>query len=242
MNKKIVSATLGIMCLLLTVAIIVQYKTVEDASQIIGTDDVNSELKTEVLSWKEKYDEAYKELEDAEKKLETAREEASKDSGASSESERNLKIANAIIGTTDVTGSGIVITLADNQNVTSDSIGVLENISNYLIHDSDLLTLVNELKNAGAEAISINDERITNSTSITCDGNVVLINGNKVSSPFIIQAIGSQEALLGAIERPGGLLEILEQYGLVSSIQKQNKITIYKYSGIMNYQYIRNAN
>ena len=242
MNKKIVSATLGIMCLLLTVAIIVQYKTVEDASQIIGTDDVNSELKTEVLSWKEKYDEAYKELEDAEKKLETAREEASKDSGASSKSERNLKIANAIIGTTDVTGSGIVITLADNQNVTSDSIGVLENISNYLIHDSDLLTLVNELKNAGAEAISINDERITNSTSITCDGNVVLINGNKVSSPFIIQAIGSQEALLGAIERPGGLLEILEQYGLVSSIQKQNKITIYKYSGIMNYQYIRNAN
>ena len=242
MNKKIVSATLGIMCLLLTVAIIVQYKTIEDASQIIGTDDVNSELKTEVLSWKEKYDEAYKELQDAEKKLETAREEASKNSGASSESERNLKIANAIIGTTDVTGSGIVVTLADNQNVTSDSIGVLENISNYLIHDSDLLTLVNELKNAGAEAISINDERITNSTSITCDGNVVLINGNKVSSPFIVKAIGSQEALLGAIERPGGFLEILERYGLVSSVQKQNKITIYKYSGIMNYQYIRNAN
>ena len=225
MNKKIVSATLGIMCLLLTVAIIVQYKTIEDASQIIGTDDVNSELKTEVLSWKEKYDEAYKELQDAEKKLETAREEASKNSGASSESERNLKIANAIIGTTDVTGSGIVVTLADNQNVTSDSIGVLENISNYLIHDSDLLTLVNELKNAGAEAISINDERITNSTSITCDGNVVLINGNKVSSPFIVKAIGSQEALLGAIERPGGFLEILERYGLVSSVQKQNKIT-----------------
>lgn len=241
MNKKIVSVTLGVMCLLLTVAIIVQYKTVKDASQIIGSDDVNSELKTEVLSWKEKYDEAYKELENSEEKLEKARETASKNSDASSESEKNLKIANAIIGTTDVTGKGIIVILADNQNVTSDSISVLENISNYLIHDSDLLSLVNELKNAGAEAISINDERITNTTSITCDGNVILINGNKVSSPFTIKAIGSQEALLGAIQRPGGFLEILEKYGLVSSVKKQSKITIYKYSGIMNYQYIRNA-
>ncbi len=241
MNKKIISATLGMMCLLLTVAIIVQYKTVKEATQIIGTDGVNSELKSEVLSWKEKYDEAYKRLENAEDELEKARETSSKKDDGSLESERNLKIANAIIGTTDVTGEGIVLTVADNQNVTSNSISALDNISNYLIHDSDLLILVNELKNAGAEAIEINGERVTNLTSITCDGNVVLINGNKVSSPFEIKAIGSQEALLGAIQRPGGKLEELEDYGLVSSIKKQKKITIYKYSGIMNYQYIRKA-
>lgn len=137
-------------------------------------------------------------------------------------------------------GKGIIITVADNKGVTSDTIGILDNISNYLIHDSDLLRLVNELKNAGAEAISINDERITNLTSITCDGNVILVNGNKISSPFIIKAIGSQEALLGAIQRPGGLLEKeLEDYGLVSSVEKQNKITINKYNGIIDYKYIR---
>lgn len=240
MNKKVVSATLGIMCLLLTVAIVVQYKTIKNANAVVGINDANRELKSEVLIWKEKYDEAYKKLENEEKNLEKEREIASKKNDSSSASERNLKISNAIIGTTDVKGKGIIITVADNKGVTSDTIGILDNISNYLIHDSDLLRLVNELKNAGAEAISINDERITNLTSITCDGNVILVNGNKISSPFIIKAIGSQEALLGAIQRPGGLLEKeLEDYGLVSSVEKQNKITINKYNGIIDYKYIR---
>ena len=240
MNKKVVSATLGVMCLLLTVAIVVQYKTIKNASKIVGTSGVNSELKSEVLVWKEKYDEAYKKLENAEKDLEKERENASKKNNNSSESEKNLKTANSVTGTIDVEGKGIIITIEDNKSVTSDSIGVLDNISNYLIHDTDLLRLVNELKNAGAEAISINDERITNLTSITCDGNVILINGNKVSSPFVIKAIGSQEALLGAIQRPGGLLEEeLEPYGLVSSVKKQNKITINKYNGIIDFKYVR---
>lgn len=240
MDKKKVSATLGIMCLLLTTAIVIQYKTVKNANKLLGTDGPNSELKSEILIWKEKYDEAYKKLENAEEKLEKERESASKKDSNSSESEKRLKIANAVIGTTDVKGKGIVITLADNKNVTSDSIGLLDNISNYLIHDTDLLMIVNELKNAGAEAISINEERITNATSITCDGNVILINGNKVSSPFIIKAIGSQEALLGAIQRPGGYInELLEPYGLVSSIKRQNKITIYKYTGVIDYKYVK---
>lgn len=239
MSKKVVSATLGIMCLILTSAIVVQYRTIKNANTLIGASGVNSELKSEVLIWKEKYDESYKKLEVAEKELEKAREDASKKNTGSSTFERDLKIANSIIGAIDVQGKGIVLTVADNKNATNKSIGLLDSISNYLIHDTDLLTIVNELKNAGAEAISINDERITNSTSITCDGNVILVNGNKISSPFIIKAIGSQEALLGAIQRPGGFLEELENYGLVSSMKKQSKITIYKYSGIIENKYIR---
>ena len=240
MNRKTVAITLGIMCLILTLAILVQYKTIKNASTLVGTSNVNSELKSEVLTWKEKYDEEYKKLESREKILEKERENASKKSNNSSEIEKELKIANAVIGTTEVTGKGIVVTLSDNKNVSSDNIELLDNISNYLIHDSDLLRIVNELKNAGAEAISINEERITNQSSITCDGNVILVNGNKISSPFIIKAIGSQEALLGAIQRPGGLIdEELESYGLVSSIKKQNKITINKFNGVIDFKYIK---
>ncbi len=241
MNKKKVSITLGVMCLILTLAIVVQYKTIKNANKLVGSNGANSELKSEVLEWKEKYDESYKKLEEAEKVLAKERENASKKGLTSSEAEKELKIANAIIGNIDVSGKGIIITVEDNKNVTSESIEVLDSISNYLIHDTDLLTLVNELKNAGAEAISINDERIVNSTSITCDGNVVLINGNKVGSPFEIKAIGSQEALLGAIKRPGGFLEELERYGLVSSTKKQNNITINKYTGIIDYKYLRES-
>ena len=149
------------------------------------------------------------------------------------ELQKELKTLNSLTGAIDVKGKGIVLTVADNKNVTNKNVGLLDNISNYLIHDTDLLRLVNELKNAGVEAISINDERIVNSTSITCDGNVILINGNKVSSPFVIKAIGSSETILGALQRPGGKLEELDDYGLVSSIVKQNNITIYKYNGVI---------
>ena len=238
MNKKNAPLILGIMCFVLTIAIIVQYKTVKNANQIVGTTN-NSELKTEVLKWKEKYEETYAELTKAEKTLEEKRELSTNNDETSTELQKELKTLNSLIGTIDVKGKGIIITVADNKNVTSESIGIIDNISNYLIHDTDLLTLVNELKNAGAEAISINDERIINTTSITCDGNVILVNGNKISSPFIIKAIGSQEALLGAIQRPGGFLEWLSEYGLVTGVTKQNNITIYKYNGIIDYKKLR---
>lgn len=235
MNKKVIAISLGIMCFILIMGIAVQYRTVKNANKVAGT-EMNSELKTEVLKWKEKYEEVYGVLERAEEILEEKREKATNNSNDSSKIQTELKTLNSLIGTIDVKGNGIVITVADNSNMTSQTVGVFDNISNYLIHDRDLLMLVNELKNAGAEAISINGERIINTTSITCDGNVILINGNKISSPFEIKAIGSQEALLGAIQRPGGYLEQqLQGYGLVTSIEKQENITIYKYSGIINY-------
>lgn len=239
MNKKWIPLILGIMCFILTLLISVQYRTVKNANKVAGT-NVNTELKTELLVWKERYEEVYEVLQRVEEVLEIKREEATNNSNTSSKTQKQLKTLNALIGTIDVEGNGVVITVADNTNVTTQSIGILDNISNYLIHDRDLLMLVNELKNAGAEAISINGERIINTTSITCDGNVILINGNKISSPFEIKAIGSQEALLGAIQRPGGYLEQqLKSYGLVTKVEKQEDIMIYKYSGIINYKFLR---
>lgn len=240
MKKQWIPLILGTMWFILTLLIAVQYRTVKNANKIAGT-DANSELKTEVLVWKEKYEEIYEVLQRAENILENKREEATNNSNMSSEIQKELKTINSLMGTIDVKGKGIVITVADNSNVTTETVGTFDNISNYLIHDKDLLMLVNELKNAGAEAISINNERIINTTSITCDGNVILINGNKISSPFEIKAIGSQEALLGAIKRPGGYLDQqLDGYGLVKKIEKQDNITIYKYSGIINYSFLEN--
>ena len=232
MKKKDIAMTLGVMCFALTIAIVVQYKTIRDANKVTGS-NVNSELKTEVLRWKERYEELYEDLDELEKILEEKRKLATSNDDTSLKLQNELRTLNALIGTIDVRGEGVVITLADNSSVTNQTISIFDNISNYLIHDTDLIMLVNELKNAGAEAISINDERIVSTTAITCDGSVVLINGNKLSSPFTIKAIGSQATILGAIQRTGGLLEELYAYGLVSSVVPQDDITIYKYSGII---------
>jgi len=232
MNKKYIAISLGIMCLALTIAISVQCRTISDANKVTGY-SANAELKTEVLKWKESYEKAYEDLNELEKILEEKRKSATSNDETSLKLQNELRTLNALIGRIDVTGEGVIITLADNKNVTNQTLAIYDNISNYLIHDTDLLMLVNELKNAGAEAISINDERIISTTSITCDGSVVLVNGNKLSSPFTIKAIGSQPLILGAIQRTGGFLELLNEYGLVVSVEQESNVTIYKYNGVI---------
>lgn len=232
MKKKNIAITLGVMCIALTIAVSVQYRTIRDANKVTGS-NVNSELKTEVLRWKERYEELYEDLDELEKLLEEKRTLATSNDDTSIELQNELRTLNALIGTIDVSGEGVIINLADNSSVTNQTIGIFDNISNYLIHDTDLIMLVNELKNAGAEAISINDERIISTSSITCDGTVILINGNKISSPFTIKAIGSPALILGAIQRTGGLLEELYAYGLVSSVSQEENVTIHKYSGVI---------
>ena len=126
-----------------------------------------------------------------------------------------------------------------NNNVSLSNIGPLDNIEYYLVHAGDLVEVVNALKNAGAEAISINGQRITNSTAIYCAGNVVKVNGEKISSPIEIKAIGSPELLYGSMTIPGGYIELLEETGVIVDIKKSTNITINKFDGIINSQYIK---
>ena len=96
---------------------------------------------------------------------------------------------------------------------------------------------MNELKNAGAEAIEINGQRIVQTTAIVCDGNVVRINGEKLGSPFVIKAIGLPERLYN-VNRVGGYLEMLEDDGVSTEIKKSNDITISKYNGVITNEYM----
>ena len=109
-----------------------------------------------------------------------------------------------------------------------------------MVHDRDILKIVNELKNAGAEAISINDQRVILTTSIICGGNIISINGEKIGSPFEIKAIGLPETLAN-LSRPGGYLSSLEDRKLNVTLKKNNEITIPKYSGVLNFKYLSNV-
>ena len=97
------------------------------------------------------------------------------------------------------------------------------------------------MKNAGAEAISINDQRIVNPTAITCAGNIIKVNGDKLGSPFVIKAIGLTEKLNGALTMPGGYLELLENDGVQVKVEETSNIVIPKYNGIYNFQYAENV-
>lgn len=241
MNKKYqIAFTIGIMCILLSAAIVIQLNTIKEATKIVGTSYARASLKDEVLSWKEKSESQYKVLEAVETELEKTRQEATKENSRGTELEEELSKANRFLGLTELTGSGVIVTLADNNEIKASEIEGDDNINYYLIHDVDLWSVINELYNAGAEAISVNGQRIVGTTAITCSGAVITVNGVKMSSPFKISAIGNPETLYG-VARPGGYLENIATTGSVATIEKSNNVTVAKYTGTLTSKYMNSA-
>lgn len=238
MKKKQIAITLGIMCFILSIAISIQIKTMNTANSTASKTFEDNALRDNVLRWKEKYDNLSEELKRAEKRLDEVRQKATQNDTAASAKEEELKKNNTLLGLTTVTGNGIIIELEDGK--LDHSILTIDNPSDVLIHDVDLLNLLNELRNSGAEAIEINGQRIINTSAITCEGNVIKINGEKIGSPFVIKAIGSQGLLYGQIIREGSYLDIMAERGVnVKSVKQLDDITIEKYSGAISYKYIK---
>lgn len=233
-RKVKIAVLLGIMCMFLTLGICIQINTVKNSTTTVGRTLVENELRDSVLRWKQKYENSYAKLESKEKELDNLRQKvSSRDDNASNLSSK-LEKYNVLLGNTELTGKGIEITLKD-----GDSSILKNSATDLVVHDGDILEVINALKNVEAEAISVNDQRIVSTTAITCVGNVVKINGEKVGAPFVIKAIGNPSMLLGAVTMAGGYVEILERDGVqvdVKQVEKES-ITIPKYNGIYKLEY-----
>ena len=183
---------------------------------------------------KEKYENQYEELVEKTKELEQARQQVTKNNTELEEIENKIKEYNMLLGNTDVTGTGIVVTLNDGK---ADNMTLLEP-ENLIVHAENVLSVVNELRNAGAEAISINGERVVNTTAIPCDGNVIVVNGNKISTPIEITAIGLTE-MLSTLNRAGGTLEYFENLGKTVEFKKYQSVKVPKYTGVVSFKYAK---
>lgn len=239
MNKKQIAITLGIMCFILTISLSIQIKTMNDANSTASQSLVDNGLRDEVLRWKEKHDNISSDLKSAEKKLEEARQVATKNDTTSQAKEEELRKNNTLLGLTSVKGDGLIIEVQDGKASETDALLPIESLNKKLIHNTDLLAIVNELNNAGAEAIEINGQRIVNTSAITCEGNVIKINGEKIGSPFIIKAIGSQGLLYGQVTRVGSYIEIMKSEGVIVNVKKEDNITIGKYAGVITFKYTK---
>src|SRR5699024_10482790 len=112
-------------------------------------------------------------------------------------------------------------------------------IDQYIVHDSDLLNVVNELRAAGAEAISINDMRIIETSRISCGGPTINIGKDqRFVPPFKIKAIGNPEELANSFKEDDSIYHILNAWGLEFTIKKSETIYIPRYIyGALEYEY-----
>ena len=222
--------------MLLVMAICIQINTIKSATKTVGTTlKDNSGLKNALLNSQGKYEALYRELESKEQKLEQVRLNAAAKNQNDTQNEVEIKNNQRLLGLTEVSGQGFIIQLDENREINSNEV---LNISEYLVHEEDLLYIINELFNSGADAISINDQRIVSTTSVLCDGNIIRINGKMVGVPITIKAIGYSKRMEYALTRPGGYLQKMADDGVKVTVQSSEEITIPKYEGVYNYEYL----
>lgn len=124
-------------------------------------------------------------------------------------------------GLKEIKGAGIRIELADKEGYQH---GVDDIRS--IVHDSNLRHILWLLINSGAEAVSINDMRITNTSGIYCAGSTVILDGERLSPPYIFEAAGPQTEMFEALSEDAENRFLQEHFALQISLQKIDEILI----------------
>lgn len=229
--------TIGIVCFLLTMIIFMQFKVVRETEETNIDTMQEAELRQELANWKSKYDETKERYDEISATLESYKEETSSDSQTKETLEAELENLELQLGKTDVEGEGVIITLSEKSE---DELEEDEQIIS--IKAEDLVYIVNYLKDSGAEAISINDERIVNTTDIADVGDAVKINSKYLrTDTYTIKAIGNSSYLESSIFGKGGYAEQLSTTGIKTEIEKLDKVEISKYNGEFEIKYIEEA-
>jgi uncharacterized protein YlxW (UPF0749 family) len=128
-------------------------------------------------------------------------------------------------GLVDVKGPGITIKLDDAPARQPDT------PDNWLIiHDQDIKVILNELKKAGAQAIAINGERIVPMSEQVCAGPTIMINDNRHSVPYVIEAIGDSNLLYESVSTCSRVAEMTE-FNIRVEIEKVKEIKLAKFTG-----------
>ena len=225
-NEVIMTVIIGVVCIVLFAIMFMQFKTIEETDITAIENMRETELRTAISEWKGKYEETQKQLELTQKSIQEYQEKMEKNEETSELIDKDLKESNILLGKTDVTGEGVIITLT--------------NTAECQITYSHLLELVNELRYAGAEAISINDTRIVMTEIAETDFRMI-VSGQRVTSPYVVKAIGNQTYLSSTLSlKDSGFID---QYKATSNmdikLETSKNIKILKYNGEMKVKYMK---
>lgn len=114
-------------------------------------------------------------------------------------------------GEVPVTGPGVTLTISDPEGV---------------LAAADLLDAVQELRDAGAEAIAIDGQRVVAETALTDTADGIAVGGQIVDSPFEIVAIGPSSTLASGLSFPGGVLESVREAGANGSVVERDEVAV----------------
>ncbi len=201
------------------------------ASRAEGREAVRAGLVEDVQAESATTDDLAAELERLREQVTAAREEAL---AASTEGQRvidDLRAAELAAGQVAVTGPGLLVTVADAEpDADADPVGGTGEIPpEGRVRDGDLQLVVNALWASGAEAVSINGQRLGPTSAIRFAGEAVLVDFRPVAGPYLVSAIGDPDELRPrflASPEVGALAVISQTYGLRFEFAQEDELSV----------------
>ncbi|HAE62048.1 MAG TPA: hypothetical protein DCG38_06930 [Eubacteriaceae bacterium] len=176
----------------------------------------------EISQLQSKNDDLYQSIAELEEKLESYSVDNPDYEALENELYNELSKYDIIMGNSDVAGEGLKIELSDSTRELQPG----ENINNFIIHNSDVLEIINELKSNGAEVIAINGYRLSWDSQIDCAGPVIYVDDFVAGTPFIIEAIGNKDRLYAGMEAQDSIVQLLRHWEINVNIQDMEEIII----------------
>lgn len=230
MRLKSGQMAIGIVCVLLGFMLAVQVKTQQDLLSDLSRVRT-AELTSYVKSLEKERDNLQAEM--AALRMKVA--ELIEGRSLISTLQTDLEIARGFAGMTEVRGPGVTVVMDDSKKLGKPG----QDPNAFIIHDDDLLKLINELLASGAEAISINGQRYVATTEVRCVGPTISINNTRTAPPIVIHAIGNPETLQAGLKMRGGIVESLSFWGINVNIKVEEEIYIPAYKGGFRFEYAR---
>lgn len=215
---------------------IVAQARVTDGQQLYVSAKTITDYETTIQSEKEDTERIRKLVEETETKLKEVEELANSpaDDELKNRMLEELNYYKMISGTTSIHGEGVIVHVDDGTRELYEG----EDPNDVLVHDIDILTIINDLNRSGAEVLSVNGQRLSNTTSISCAGYTIRINDQFFARPFEIRAIGDSKRMAAALVGPEGYGTLLKEYGVIFKLTISDDLTISKYPEDLTYQYM----
>lgn len=236
MEKKSFVITF-VICIIIGIGFVCQVK-VSDGQRLYVSPKTIEDYKITINSEKEEISKLKCLIEETKNKLEDYKKV--NNSGRQFDKEFKMGLSNEVenykifSGKETVKGSGVEVIIDDGTRELYSG----EDINNLLVHDMDIVMIINELNRCGAEAVSVNGQRITANTAISCSGYTVRINGEVYARPFKIKAIGDGKRMAAALIESEGYGTSLKNWGVQFEVRLKDDIIIDAVSKKYIYKYM----
>ena len=213
---------IALVCVVLGIMLAVQFRTTQDIRSTVPFQRLE-DLGQRLTQTEKERDSLRKEIQELRK------------AAAGADGSREMQLVKMGAGVVALQGPGVVVIVDDSKRPSKQG----ENPNLYLIHDDDILKIINELWAAGAEAVSINEQRLIASSEIRCAGPTLSVNNTRYSPPYEIRAIGDAQTLETALKMRGGVIETLQFWGIQISVRKQDEVSIPAYKGTFHFEHAK---